>query len=182
MKVQEIMTTDVRACGPEATLAEAAMIMWDNDCGTVPVVNGAGLCVGMITDRDICMAVVTKNRLASDLTVGEVSAGKVISCPPDADVRAALELMKREQLRRVPVTDGAGQLVGILSIADCIRHAKKGESKKARHVSHKDLMRTLKALTEPAPPLEEEDDQPAAGDDGTDGEPPYDPEAALGHD
>jgi CBS domain-containing protein len=180
MKVQEIMTTDVRTCGPEATLADAAVIMWDNDCGTVPVVNGAGVCVGMITDRDICMAVATKNRLASELTVGEVSAGKIISCQSDADVRAALDLMKREQLRRLPVTDGAGQLVGILSIADVIRHAKKGESKKARHVSHKDLMRTLKALTKPAPPLEEDDR--AAADDDVDGEPSYDPEAAPGHD
>jgi CBS domain-containing protein len=180
MKVQEIMTTDVRACGPDATLADAAVIMWDNDCGAVPVVNSAGTCVGMITDRDICMAVATQNRLASELTVGAVSAGKVVSCRPEMDVRAALELMRREQLRRLPIINGDGQLVGILSIADIIRHAKKGESKKAKHVPHKDVMRTLKALTKPAPPLEE--DEPSAADDNADGEPPYDPEAVPGHD
>lgn len=157
MKVQDIMTTDVRVCGPQATLAAAALIMWDNDCGTVPVVNDAGTCVGMITDRDICMAVATQNRLASELTVGAVSAGKVVACRQDADVRTALEQMRREQLRRLPVLDGDGRLVGILSIADVLRHTKKGESKKGKHVAHKDVIRTLKALTKPAPPLDDDD-------------------------
>ena len=156
MKVQEIMTTDVRTCGPEARLSEAATLMWEHDCGAVPVVNGAGLCVGMITDRDISMAVATRNRLATEITVGEVSSGQVLTCRPEADVRAALEQMRREQLRRLPVTDGDGRLVGILSIADIIRHAKKGESKKARHIPHKDVIRTLKALTRPAPPLDDD--------------------------
>ena len=158
MKVHEIMTTDARSCGPETKLADAAVIMWENDCGSVPVTNGAGQCVGMITDRDICMAVAMRNRLASDLTVGEVSSGKVVSCQPDADVRTALDLMRREQLRRLPVTDGDGVLVGILSIVDIIRHSKRGESKKDRHVPHKDVMRALKGLTKPAPPLDDDDD------------------------
>jgi CBS domain-containing protein len=173
MKVQDIMTTDVRVCGPQATLADAALIMWDNDCGTVPVVNDAGTCVGMITDRDICMAVSTQNRLASELTVGAVSAGKVISCQPDVDVRAALEQMRREQLRRLPVLDGEGRLIGILSMADVLRHTKKGESKKGKHVAHKDVIRTLKALTKPAPPLDDDDtsdlvEQPNGDDPLTD--------------
>jgi CBS domain-containing protein len=160
MKVQDIMTTDVRVCGPQATLAAAAQIMWDNDCGTVPVVNDAGTCVGMITDRDICMALATQNRLASELTVGAVSAGKVVACRADADVRTALEQMRHEQLRRLPVLDGEGRLVGILSLADVLRHTKKGESKKGKHVTHKDVLRTLKALTKPAPPLEDDDTTP----------------------
>jgi CBS domain-containing protein len=156
MKVREIMTTDVRSCGPEASLAEAAMIMWENDCGTVPVVNGAGQAVGIVTDRDICMAVATKNRLASDISVGEVSQGHVRTCRPEADVSAALDVMRKEQLRRLPVVDEGGRLVGILSLADVVRHAKKGESKKARHVPHKEVLRVLKALTRPAPPLEDD--------------------------
>ena len=163
MKVRDIMTTDVRSCGPDASLTEAAMIMWENDCGAVPLINGAGQVAGIITDRDICMALATKNRLASDITAGEVSAGRVRSCSPDADVSAALDVMRREQLRRLPVLDGDGVLVGIISLADMIRHAKKGESKKARHIPHKDLMRVLKALTRPAPPLDE--DTTAGADD-----------------
>ncbi|HEX8178205.1 MAG TPA: CBS domain-containing protein [Pyrinomonadaceae bacterium] len=178
MKVQEIMTTDVRTCGPEATLAAAATIMWDNDCGAVPLVTSTGTCVGMITDRDICMALATQNRLASELTVGVVSAGKVVSCRADADIGTALELMKREQLRRLPVINGDGQLVGILSISDIIRHAKKGESKKGKHVPHKDVMRTLKALTKPAPPLDE-DDTAKPGDTAATDEPQVASTAAL---
>src|SRR5436190_8358445 len=121
MKVRDIMTTDVRACDPAASLAEAATIMWEHDCGAVPLVNGAGQVAGIITDRDICMALATKNRLASDITVGEVSTGHVHSCSPDADVSAALDLMRREQLRRLPVTDEGGVLVGIIALADVVR-------------------------------------------------------------
>ena len=164
MKVREIMTTDVRSCSPDASLAEAATLMWENDCGAVPLVNGAGQAVGIITDRDICMAVSTKNRLASDITVGEVSAGHVRTCRPEADVNEALNLMRRGQFRRLPVTDEDGVLVGILSLADVIRHAKKGESKKARHVPHKDVMRVLKALTRPAPPTEADEVAAEAAD------------------
>jgi CBS domain-containing protein len=156
MKVHEIMTTDVRSCGPQSTLAAAAMIMWDNDCGVVPVVNTAQQVVGMITDRDICMAVATQNRLASEIKVGDVSSGRVQSCRSDLDVRDALDVMRREQLRRLPVTDAEGRLVGILSLADIARHAKKGESKRQKHVPHKDVMRTLKALSKPGLPRDED--------------------------
>ena len=156
MKVHEIMTTDVRTCGPESTLADAAMIMWDQDCGIVPVVNTAQQVVGTITDRDICMAVATQNRLASAIHVGEISTGHVHSCRPGADVRDALDMMRREQLRRLPVTDETGRLVGILSLSDIVRHSKKGESKKQKHISHKDVMRTLKALSKPGLPRDEE--------------------------
>ncbi|HEX8070725.1 MAG TPA: CBS domain-containing protein [Pyrinomonadaceae bacterium] len=155
MKVREIMTTDVRTCGPEATLAHAAMIMWDDDCGVVPVVNGAGQPVGVLTDRDICMALATRDRRASELTAGEVSAGRVRTCRPEDDVADVLAVMRREQLRRLPVTDADGRLVGILSIADIVRHSKKDE-RKGRYVSHRDVIRTLKALVKPAPPLDED--------------------------
>jgi CBS-domain-containing membrane protein len=159
MKVQEIMTTDVRTCGPESTLADAAMIMWDTDCGIVPVVNSAQQVVGTLTDRDICMAVATQNRLASAIHVGEISTGHVCTCQPDDDVRDALDIMRDEQLRRLPVTDETGRLVGILSLSDIVRHAKKGESKKQKHISHKDVMRTLKALSKPGlPPAGEIED------------------------
>jgi CBS domain-containing protein len=155
MKVREIMTTDVRTCGPEASLAQAAMIMWDDDCGVVPVVNGAGQPVGVITDRDICMAAVMRDRKPSELTAGEVSTGQVRTCRPDDEVRDVLDVMRRAQLRRLPVTDTEGRLVGLLSLADIVQHAKKDEGKKGRFVAHRDVIRTLKALTKPAPPLEE---------------------------
>jgi CBS domain-containing protein len=146
MKVQDIMTADVEACGPESDLAEAAAIMWRKDCGSVPVVDDERRIVGMITDRDICMAVCTRNKLATDLKVGEVISGRVYACAPDDDIRDALETMQSSQLRRLPVVDADGTLRGILSINDVVLHARRGKGKK--HISHREAMETLKALSE----------------------------------
>lgn len=146
MKVQNIMTSDVEACGPESDLAAAAAIMWRRDCGSVPVVDAEGRIVGMITDRDICMAVSTRNRLATDLRVSEVISGKVYACAPDDNIRDAMETMQSSQLRRLPVVDAGGILRGILSINDVVLHSRRGKGKK--HVSHHDAMETIKALSE----------------------------------
>jgi CBS domain-containing protein len=157
MKVQDIMTANVEACGPESDLAAAAMIMWKRDCGSVPVVDGARKVVGMITDRDICMAVATRNRLATEIKVGEVISGRVYACAPDDRVQDALETMQSAQLRRLPVVDDDGVLHGILSINDVVLHAKRGQSKK--HVSHRDAMETLKVLSEHRQPDGPDEDQ-----------------------
>lgn len=146
MRVQDIMTANVEACSPESDLAAAATIMWKRDCGSVPVVDGDRKVVGMITDRDICMAVSTRNKLASEIKVGEVISGNVYACAPDDKVRDALETMQSAQLRRLPVVDASGVLHGILSINDVVIHSDKGRSKK--HISHKEVVRTLKALCE----------------------------------
>jgi CBS domain-containing protein len=149
MKVQDIMTADVEPCAPESDLAAAATIMWRRDCGSVPVVDNQRRVVGMITDRDICMAVSTRNKLASALKVGEVISGQVYACSPDDDIKDALETMMSAQLRRLPVVDDDGVLHGILSINDVVLHAKRGHSKK--HISHRDVMATLKVLSEHRP-------------------------------
>jgi CBS domain-containing protein len=146
MKVQDIMTANVESCGPETDLAAAAMIMWKRDCGSVPVIDGERKVVGMITDRDICMAVATRNKLATAIKVGDVISGRVYACAPDDRVADALETMQSAQLRRLPVVDDAGVLHGILSINDVVLHSKKGQSKK--HISHRDAMETLKVLSE----------------------------------
>ncbi len=148
MKVRDIMTGEVAACRPESNLAAAAMTMWQHDCGSAPVVNGTGIIVGMITDRDICMAAAFNERAATEIIVGEIITGKVYTCRPDDEVEDALKIMGDQKLRRLPVVDEAGALCGILSINDVILHSKRGESKKGKHVSHKDAMRTLKALSQ----------------------------------
>lgn len=146
MRVQDIMTSNVEACSPESDLAAAATIMWKRDCGSVPVVDGERKVVGMITDRDICMAVATRDKRASEIKVKEVISGDVYACAPDDRVRDALETMQSAQLRRLPVVDAHGVLYGILSINDIIIHSDKGRSKK--HISHGEVMATLKALSE----------------------------------
>jgi CBS domain-containing protein len=155
MKVREIMTTEVGSCAPETNLAAAARIMWEKDCGSVPVVDEGGRVVGMITDRDICMALTTRNHLASDVTVAEVAGGEVKACAPEDDVSKALKTMQEWQLRRLPVIDDEGKLAGILSLNDVILHSRQGKSKKGTHVSHGDVMAALKVLSQHrAPKLE----------------------------
>jgi CBS domain-containing protein len=123
MKVQDIMTADVRSCRPDSTLAHVASEMWNGDCGTMPVVNDEGKVVGMITDRDICIAAATKHRTLDRIAVREVAAGAVYSCFAGDDIRAALEEMRTRQVRRLPIVDEDGHLKGILSMNDMVLHA-----------------------------------------------------------
>lgn len=145
MKVREVMTSDVSFCQPSSTLAEAAMMMWQRDCGVVPVVDEQKKVVGMITDRDICMAVATKNRLASDILAAEIISGKVKSCSPNDDVETALKAMKKKQLRRLPVTSKDGVLLGIVSLSD-IAQTSKGKDLK------KKLLKALREISAFRPP------------------------------
>jgi CBS domain-containing protein len=144
MNVQEIMTTDVQRCGLETNLAAAAKLMWDTDCGVLPVVNGEGQVLGMITDRDICMACATKNRAPSELTVFDAVSGKTYRCKMPDDVHTAMDMMKREQVRRLPVVDEEGVLQGVISMNDFILVA--GETK-APAISLQDVARALKAIS-----------------------------------
>lgn len=147
MQVKEIMTDGVTFCGPNATLAEVAIAMWDKDCGAIPVVNQDKKVVGIITDRDICMTVVMRNRLASEITANDLIGGLVRVCSPEDDIETALAIMEHSQLRRLPVVDKEGTLCGILSINDAIRHTSK-EGKKSKRVSRKSVLKTLRAISE----------------------------------
>ena len=123
MKVQSIMTRDVEACTAETDLADAAMIMWRNDCGVVPVIAEPDRkVIGLITDRDICMGIATKNRLASEISVSEVMTGRTYACTVTEDVKSALRTMAERKVRRLPVIGKEGSLVGMLSLNDVILH------------------------------------------------------------
>jgi CBS domain-containing protein len=161
MLVENLMTRDPESCRPEASLADAAAIMWRRDCGIVPVTDDEGNVVGVVTDRDICMTLGLGGRLAADVSVGEAMSRVVESCTPVDDVREALELMRARQLRRLPVVNSHGKLVGILSINDVILHTRKGKGKK--QVARRDTLSTLKALSRPRDPAADEtaDDEPS---------------------
>jgi CBS domain-containing protein len=146
MKVEDIMTREVQCCGPDINLAAAAKMMWDSDCGVVPIVNAQGRVMGMITDRDICMAAATKTRPPASITAWETSSGKAITCRPDDDIRAALELMERGKVRRLPVVDEDGTLKGILSLNDLVLAAGEHRGRSAPELSADDVMHTLKAI------------------------------------
>lgn len=151
MKVQDVMSGEVRTCRPETNLAEVATLMWQYDCGALPVVTNENKVIGMVTDRDIAIAVGTKGRLASDIPVSEVLSGNVYAAMLDEDIHAALKTMRQEKVRRLPVTNQEGMLQGILSINDIVLRA---EEEKGRHhpeLNYEDAMSTVKAVCEHRP-------------------------------
>ena len=120
MKVREIMTEPLLTCTPETSLAVAARQMGEANYGTLPVVDAHGQLVGIITDRDICLAVARTNRNALNVAVHEVMTPTVFSALVDDDVHAALTMMKDARVRRLPVRDQSGRLRGMLSIEDLV--------------------------------------------------------------
>lgn len=147
MQVQDLMTGDVQCCGPDTNLAAAAKMMWDSDCGALPVLNVRGQVTGMITDRDICMAAATKNKPATDITVWETVSGKAYTCHMSDDVHTALDIMKREKIRRLPVVDEDGMLQGIVAMNDFVLLAGEAKGGKSPAVSYEDIVRTMKAIS-----------------------------------
>lgn len=147
MKVQDIMTSDAQCCGPDTNLAAAAKMMWDSDCGALPVLNAQGRVVGMITDRDICMAATTKNKPPSELTVWETTSGKTYSCLTTDDVHTALDIMKRERVRRLPVVDEDGVFQGIIAMNDFLLAAQEAKGRSTPAVSYEDVVHALKAIS-----------------------------------
>jgi CBS domain-containing protein len=127
MKVQDVMTYNVQTCRPETNLADAAMRMWRNDCGALAVIADGQKVVGMITDRDICMAAATKHRDPANIRVGDAISGKVYACSPDTDIHEALKIMQQKQVRRLPIISAEdGRLAGILSMNDVALRAQGG--------------------------------------------------------
>jgi CBS domain-containing protein len=118
MRVEEIMTKDVCSCGPETNAASAADIMWSRNCGSLPVVEDGGRVVGIVTDRDLFLALGTSNRKPAEVPIREIMTRDVALCSPGTDVRGALKTMAQRQLHRLPVVDDSGALRGMLSLGD----------------------------------------------------------------
>jgi CBS domain-containing protein len=149
MKVQEIMTRDVEACTAGSDLAAVAMIMWRNDCGIVPVVEEPDRrVIGLVTDRDICMACATKNRNASEVPVGDVITGRVFSCAAGNDVKTALRTMAEQKVRRLPVIGANGALVGMLSLNDIVLHTQRAGSRVAGAITASDVLNAYQSICE----------------------------------
>lgn len=120
MQVQELMTRDPIAVSPSDRLAQAAGKMWEHDCGSLPVTDN-GVVVGMITDRDICMATWSRGRSPDQIDVGEAMSLNVVSCKATDSVKEVERKMSASQVRRLPVLDDRGSLVGVISLADLVQ-------------------------------------------------------------
>jgi CBS domain-containing protein len=119
MDVQKLMTTKVSCVRSGDTLSAAARVMWDCDCGAVPVVDPASdEVVGIVTDRDICIATWSHDQRPSSISVSEAMSSDVVTCLATDSVAAVEILMREKQVRRVPVVDRHRRLVGIVSLGD----------------------------------------------------------------
>lgn len=142
--VHGIMTADVVTCAPSDTLHRAAQIMWERDCGAVPVVDAEGRATGMLTDRDLCMAAYTKGLPLVAIAVGSVISGRVHTVYRDDSIDAVVSVMQTQRVRRVLVTDQAGKVVGIVALADVARHvAALAPSRREAALVLADLLSTL---------------------------------------
>jgi len=119
--------------------------MWENNCGQLPVVDG-GKVTAVITDRDICIALGTRNQRACDLKVSDVTCRAPVACHPEDHLRSALQLMAAERVRRLPVVDSEGALVGVLSLEDVTLQARHHGDTDRPAVSFEDVMNTLRAI------------------------------------
>ena len=136
MKVRELMTTEPTTVEPKATLGEAATLMKQNDCGSIPVVEGGRL-VGIVTDRDIVVRGVAAGKDPKTQRVSEVMSANPVTIGPDNDVSDAEVKMADRQIRRLPVVEG-GKLVGIIVTAQI-----------ARAGNERKVGETLKEISEP---------------------------------
>ncbi len=150
MKVHEIMTRNPVCCEPESSLAAAASLMWINDCGALPVVE-YGRLTGIITDRDICMALGTRTKIAAEMPVSEIATRQLHTCAPDDTVRSAMATMRGARVHRLPVVEPSGELVGILSTND-LAHA---AGHRPGQIDLSELVLTLNGIREPARPAEQ---------------------------
>jgi CBS domain-containing protein len=145
MIVKEVQTSDVKACGRDTDLATVAKMMWDGDCGAVPVVTEDRKVIGMITDRDICIATATRAKTPADIRASDVISGNgVHACRADDDVRIALRTMRKHRVRRLPVLDEAQRLSGIVSMNDLALHA---SYRNGGDVSGQEFLETLQAIS-----------------------------------
>jgi CBS domain-containing protein len=149
MRVEKIMSRSVATCAPHDSLEHAASLMWNSDCGCLPVIatNGTGHIVGVITDRDICMAALFQGRSLRDLRVEESMAKKVLTCRASDEIQDAQRQMENEQIRRLPVLGNEGELIGILSMADIALEAARTQYGQHHEIAASDVTSTLARIS-----------------------------------
>ncbi len=141
MRVDDVMTRGARSCRVDETLESACRIMWDGDCGVVPIVDRESKVVAMLTDRDACMAALHQRKALHELPVSVAMSKTVLALRPEDTLDRAERVMQERQVRRLPVTGLDGRLVGILSLNDIAREVSRE--------SPQSVAETLAAIGEP---------------------------------
>ena len=149
MIVEQCMSKSPRVCTSADTLSSVARTLWEHDLGALPVVDHAGAVVGMITDRDVCMAAYTCGAPLHATSVGRHMSRTVFSIGAKADASKAADLMKTRKIRRLPVVEN-GRLVGIVTLSDLARSA--GRNGKLRGLDLEELVGVFTSVCEPRVP------------------------------
>ncbi len=146
MLIRELSPSYVASCHPDTTLADAATLMQEHDCGILPVVDASYKVLGVLTDRDICMAVSTRNVLASALRARDVMSTTIHAIGAGDTAAQALRIMRKHHVRRLPITAPDGVLEGIVSLNDLFLAAKPQGGNQLGSPSQEDLIQTMKAI------------------------------------
>lgn len=124
MKISDLMTRDVATLEPDASAFDAARLMWDRDCGFLPVIHPLSRAVlGVVTDRDVCMASYTQGVPLRDIPVNRIMSRSVVTCSVSDDLERAHAKLRGHQIHRLPVVDELERIVGVISLNDLARHA-----------------------------------------------------------
>jgi CBS domain-containing protein len=145
MRINEVMSHPVVTAPQEATLDAIARLMWEFDCGIVPLVGDDGRLKGVITDRDVCMAAYTQGKPLSSISAASAMSKDVISCHTTDSVETTERLMRDNQIRRVPVLDAENRPVGIVSMNDIVRLAARAHKSGV----DREFVETLAAVCQP---------------------------------
>jgi len=149
MNVSMIMTVNVQTCRPDNSLSIAAEKMWKYDVGCLPVVDGQGHVLGMITDRDICIAGYVNERSLRNIHVSTVMSHEVFSCSPLDSIKQIEETMRSHKVHRVPVIDSTGKLAGIVSLNDLALEAEREVGRQHPDVTSQEIALTLATICTP---------------------------------
>jgi CBS domain-containing protein len=121
MNVNEAMTAPVKCCSGSSSLDEIARLMWDNDCGAIPVVSDDNRPIGVVTDRDIAMCAMHRHQPLWEIQASQVIEGQRVICVNQNDpIERCVEKMREACVRRIIVTDDSGALCGIVSLGDTV--------------------------------------------------------------
>ena len=145
MHIREIMSQPAVTCPVDTTADVPAHLMWERDCGVIPLVDHDGRLAGIVTDRDLCMAALTQDKPLREIQVSSAMARGVASCSPEDTVESAEAVMRANQVRRVPVVDEEGLPVGVLSMNDLARLAARGR----KNGVDREFVQTLAVVSEP---------------------------------
>ncbi len=152
MRVQDVMMRTPAYCNPETNLGSAVQLLWEHDCGFLPIVDAKRKLIGVVTDRDLCVALGTRCQAAGRITVGEVATGKVYSCREQEEIHAALQTMAEKRVRRLPVVNEDGVLQGVLSMDNVVLHIESSGFGHKAGLSNEDVVNTLRQIYGPLVP------------------------------